>query len=324
MKVLEKIKSELVASIDIETVRIEDKYEDLSEDYKSAWRYKNKQDGKVPSEEELSDLWERTASLYAEFSKVCAISITSMGMKGGLVTKEFYGKDEKALLQAAGRSLDGMIAHNKEYRLVGHAAKYFDYPFLGKRFIINGLDIPVALDATALKPWEQANLCSNELWKLGGTGAGSSLQALCTALGIPVSKVDLVGDEVGAAYFRGELQRIGRYCSHDTIAAYNVIRRFKKESIFLFDDVVFITGYSDDMPQAEVVEIPVLQRLYMSNKLSEDIKGEIKELAAKANLTDEEKEHLKEIIVAHYVTKKDKVAEKKEKIKEVEEYISSL
>lgn len=41
---------------------------------------------------------------------------------------------------------------------------------------------------------------------MGGTGSGSSLQALCTVLGIPVSKVDLVGDEVGAVYFEGILK----------------------------------------------------------------------------------------------------------------------
>jgi hypothetical protein len=41
------------------------------------------------------------------------------------------------------------------------------------------------------------NMDTNELWKSFGTGPGSSLQALCNVLGIPVSKVDLVGDEVG-------------------------------------------------------------------------------------------------------------------------------
>lgn len=325
MKVLQNIKSELVVAIDIETVRITDKYEDLSPDFKSAWEYKNKQDGKVPSLEELSDSWERTASLYAEFSKVCAVSLTSMGKKG-LVTKEFYGSNEKALLQALSTSLNGMTALNQQYRLIGHAAKYFDYPFLGKRYIINGLDIPLVLDATNLKPWEQSNLCTNELWKLAGTGAGSSLQALCTALNIPVSKVDLVGDEVGAAYFKGEYARIGRYCSYDSIADYNVLRVFKKESIFSFEDVTYVLGYSDDMPLTEPTVIPVLQRLYMSDKFPEEVKTEIKNTIDRlnGNMTPEDYENLKEIILAHYIDKKDRVADKKAKIEEVEEFINSL
>jgi hypothetical protein len=59
-------------------------------------------------------------------------------------------------------------------------------------------------------------------------------------LNIPISKVDLVGDEVGEAYFRGELKRIADYCSLDTIATFNVFRFFKKESIFSFEEVVYV------------------------------------------------------------------------------------
>ena len=81
---------------------------------------------------------------------------------------------------------------------------------------------------------------TNDLWKSFGTGPGSSLQALCTVLNIPISKVDLVGDEVGAAYFKGELTRIADYCSLDTIATFNVFRFFKKESIFSFEEVVYV------------------------------------------------------------------------------------
>ena len=47
-----------------------------------------------------------------------------------------------------------MYSANNNYRLVGHAAKYFDFPYLSKRFIINELDIPDILDTVHLKPWE--------------------------------------------------------------------------------------------------------------------------------------------------------------------------
>ena len=76
MKLLRDIPTRHFVAIDIETVRIVEKYEDLSDDWKSAWEYKNKQSGEVPFFEELSDSWEKTASLYAEFSKICAVSVT--------------------------------------------------------------------------------------------------------------------------------------------------------------------------------------------------------------------------------------------------------
>ena len=243
MRVLKTIKSEHIIAIDIETVRVANTFDDLDEGTQGAWEYKNKQDGEIPDFKELSDLWIRTSSLYAEFSKVCAVSIAFLH-EDNLYCREFYGTDEKVILEELAKSLNKMSTKGKKegiiYRLAGHASKYFDYPFLSKRYLINGMDIPELLDSTGLKPWEQNNLCTNELWKAGGTGAGSSLQALCNVFAVPVSKVDLVGDQVGTVYYEGGLDRIGKYCSYDTVATFNIIRKWKKESIFQFDDVVYV------------------------------------------------------------------------------------
>ena len=324
MKILQPIKTSMTASIDIETVRIEDNFKDLSEGYKSAWKYKNKQDGVIPNDTELSILWAKNASLYAEFSKVCAVSLAFMH-KDKLICKEFYGKNEKNLLRVLGSTLNNMIANNKEWRLAGHASKFFDYPFLGKRFIINNLDIPIIIDSTALKPWEQSNLCTNEIWKLGGTGAGSSLQALCNVLEVPVSKVDLVGDEVGAAFYNNELERIGRYCSLDTIATYNVLRKLKKESTFTFEEVEYIKAYTDDateIPEEKIV--PFLQRLYLSKNFNNEAKKEIEGLLKNKEITDVDKTNLKDILLSVYFEKRDKIADKKVKTQEIEEFIKNL
>lgn len=298
MKVLKTIPSNLIASVDVETVRVEDKFEDLSEGFQSAWEYKNKQNGVIPSREELAVLWERTSSLYAEFSKICAVSLTYLDKAGNLICKEFYGEDERGILETLGSTLDNMLKHNPNYRLVGHASKYFDYPYMGKRYIINGMDIPKVLDSTASKPWEQTNLCTNELWKLGGTGPGSSLQALCNALEIPISKVDLVGDEVGAAYYRREFERIGRYCSLDTIACFNVVRKFKKESIFQFDEVIYKVAFP--VPFDEVTPIatpkPVLERIVTEKEIEPEDLKEIKEKTKKA--TKKEKEIIVDMVAS--------------------------
>lgn len=251
MRILNTIKSSRVTAVDIETVRIVEHYKELSDDFKSAWGYKNKQDGRIPSDGVLAVLWENTASLYPEFSKVCAVSLAYLNPEGNLVCKEFYGEDEKGLLESLAVTLNKMIAHDKEYRLIGHASKFFDYPFMAKRYIINRLDIPLVLDPIDNKPWLQTNLCTNELWKMGGT-TGSSLQAMCTALNIPISKVDLVGDEVGAAFYRGEFKRISTYCALDTIATFNVLRVMKQEDTFEFSDVIYFDAFGKTLPIAPV------------------------------------------------------------------------
>lgn len=241
MKKIKNILSSNVIAIDIETVRIKKTFSELSEDFQSAWEYKNKQDGVVPDFETLSSLWEKNASLYPEFSKVVAVSLVYFS-KGKLKCKEYASIEEELILQELSADLNSFQNVIKGVTLIGHSSFFYDYPFLCKRFIINSMDIPSILDESGSSPWEKKLLCTNELWKSFGAfnSSGSSLQALCTCLGIEVSKVDLVGDQVGKAYYDGEISRIAAYCSLDTIATYNVFRKFKKEPTFSFEDVEYV------------------------------------------------------------------------------------
>lgn len=323
MKSVQGIKSELTVAIDIETVRVGDKFEDLSEGFQSAWEYKNKQDGVIPDIEELSAMWEKNSSLYAEFSKVCAVSLTFLH-QDKLYCKEFYGTNEKELLKSLGVTLENMLNSNSSYRLVGHASTFFDYPFLSKRFLINGLPIPNILDSSNAKPWDCKNLCTNTLWKVGGTGAGSSLQALCNVLDIPSSKVDIVGDEVGQSYFRGELERIGRYCSLDSIATFNVFRKFKYEPIFNYEDVEYLKGYVDGQKTEDKgVNQPILKKLFNTKQLTNENKEELKNIFSKNKLTKKDKEIAFNIVKAS-LSDIDINFGKVSNVKEIDEVINQL
>lgn len=326
MKLLKEIPTKFFVGVDIETVRIAEDFGDLSDAWQSAWEYKNKQDGVVPDFDELAKLWKKNASLYAEFAKVCAVSLTFLDVtETKLMCKEFFGENEDELLFNLAEFLNRISSKNSNFRLVGHAAKYFDYPFLSKRYVINGIDIPQILDTAHLKPWESKNLCTNQdIWKMGGTGAGSSLQALCTALDIPISKVDLVGDEVGGAYYRGELKRIASYCSLDTIATFNIIRKIKKESIFSFDEVVYL----DKEAVAEVSEVPLLERIMNSPQITTEDKQELTDLLKKKKVLKKDRPILEEILVRLYVNnemfKADKADVAERKANEIKEILNSL
>ncbi len=328
MKILRGIRTEDIISIDIETVRVGEGFQDLNAGFQSSWEYKNKQDGEIPDYEELEKLWQRSSSLYAEFSKVCAVSLSFLH-EGVLFCKEFYGENEEELLKSLSVTLNNIYAKSRNYRLAGHAAKYFDYPYLAKRFVINGLDIPDILDVTDLKPWEQKNLCTNELWKMGGTGAGSSLQALCNVLNIPISKVDLVGDAVGKAFYNKEHERIGRYCSYDTVATFNVVRKLKKESIFEFEDVTYIVAYSDELVEPTEVEIklPFLEKIYKAVAIDDVTKKTIEDIVKKKKATKREKEVLEDILTSLYVNsemfKSDKPEVKEAKKLEIKQLLNA-
>lgn len=232
MELVRKLDLSKVAAIDIETVRVEEHYKDLPDMLKGSWKYKNKQDPK-----QLAELWVRTSSLYPEFSKVCAVSISYTNKKGELECLEFADKEEKEILDKVCDIFDRLRVAG--YSLAGHAAKYFAYPFLCKRYMINGMQIPAIIDTAHLKTWENPNICTNEIWRAGGTGPGSSLFVLCVALGIPVSKVDLVGDEVGQAYFKDEIDKIKRYCSLDAVSTMNILRKIQGMKPVEFDHVKF-------------------------------------------------------------------------------------
>lgn len=318
MKLLRDIPTRHFVGIDIETVRIVENYDDLTPEWKSAWEYKNKQAGEVPHFEELSGSWEKNSALYAEFSKVCAISIVFLSKNGNPMVKEFYGDDELSILTGLADYLQRMSdsTEGKNFRLLGHAAKYFDYPFLCKRYIINGLAIPTMLDTAHLKPWESRNLCTNQdIWKMGGSGPGSSLQALCTALNIPISKVDLVGDEVGKAFYRKEYGRIARYCSLDTIATYNVVRRIKGETIFQFDEVTYVEDanpVTDKSAPAPLIEnkeeetftkASLVERINNSEQISDKEKKELTDKLSKNKIAKKDLPIIREIVYQLYANK---------------------
>lgn len=321
MKEIKNIDTRYLVSIDIETVRLEDKFSELPELYQNAWEYKNKQAGEVPDQEQLEDLWIRQGSLYAEFSKVCAVSMAFLDSKGEILfCKGLADEDEHKLLSDLTLFLNRISMGNVLYRLVGHASFYFDFPFLSKRYIINGMSIPKILDETDKKPWEKMNLDTNVIWKCGGTGPGSSLQALCVTLDVPISKVDMVGDEVGREYFKGNLVGIRDYCNKDAVATFNVMRRFKGESIFQYEDVVYLDGEDND-ENAEPV--PALIRLLRSGEFTDDIKDEIRKKVDEGEFKGESI-NISEIICAHYQSKNDKVADKGRKADEVAEFVNTL
>ena len=297
MKAIKHINSEHVLAIDIETVRIKENCSELSEDWKSAWEAKNKQDGVVPPYEELEKLWTKNASLSATFSKICAVSIAYLS-KGKLKCKNYVSADERTILKELGKDINLFEKSNPNYTLVGHASKFFDYPFICKRFLINDLEIPNMFDESGIEPWKKKLLCTNDLWKSFGAfnSEGASLQALCTAFGIEISKVDLVGDEVGKAYYAGELVRIADYCNLDTIATFNVFRKFKRESTFRFDEVVYVN-------QGQVLEsVPFLTEIHKSKTLTDYHKKAISEFCEE--LTGSETEDVKKILEAALVDAK--------------------
>lgn len=177
------------------------------------------------------------AVLYPEFGKIVCIVIGYLDQDEKLKLKTLCGRLEKPLLSEAGAIL------SKFQSLVGHNAKNFDYPYLCKRMMINGITIPQVLNIAGKKPWEITLEDTMEMWAYGQFKATCSLDLLAHCLGLPSPKQEISGADVGRIYWdmfkdvKGEelpfdaeekaVKTIGNYCQRDVVTLVNVYRKLK-------------------------------------------------------------------------------------------------
>jgi 3'-5' exonuclease len=223
---LDNIKVEDVLFLDIETVPGSSSYEMLDPVFQTLWEKKSKQ-FRTP-EQAAADVYER-AGIYSEFGKIICISVGMIKEKNpyGFRLKSFYGDDEKALLSEFSDMLYKFCRTNKEVLLCAHNGKEFDYPYIARRMIINGMIIPEILDNAGKKPWEIKLLDTMDLWKFGDYKNYTSLDLLTSILGIPSPKDDIDGSMVAGIYYvEKDLKRIVKYCEKDVLAIGQVLLRF--------------------------------------------------------------------------------------------------
>ena len=237
---LENIKPGDLMFLDIETVPVKPSFDDLDPAFRMLWDKKSKQfrgDGQSPA-----DVYER-AGLYSEFGKVICISagvITDSGPPGFRI-KSFYGDDEKSLLSEFSMMVN-KFAGNRDVLLCAHNGKEFDYPYIARRMLINGLKIPGILDNAGRKPWEIKLLDTMELWKFGDHKNYTSLDLLTSLLGISTPKDDIDGSMVAGIYWNErDINRIVRYCEKDVLAVAQVLLRFMNMPLIEADRVESIT-----------------------------------------------------------------------------------
>ena len=224
---LDNIKVEDILFLDIETVPETSSYELLSPAMQILWDKKSKQ-FRTP-DQKAEDVYER-AGIYSEFGRIICISVGLIRGKNPFVfrLKSFFGKEEKSVLTEFSGMLTKFSRTNKEAILCAHNGKEFDFPYIARRMIINGLIIPEILDNAGKKPWEIKLLDTMDLWKFGDYKNYTSLDLLTSVLGIPTPKDDIDGSMVaGIFYNEDNIQRIVHYCEKDVLAIARVLLRFK-------------------------------------------------------------------------------------------------
>jgi len=219
--------------LDIETVAQSESYDHLDDDWKALWDAKAAVLLRGKEGETAETVYER-AGIYAEFGKIVCISCGCLqGAKEDrkLVIKSFSGDNEKTLLREFAEMLQKWSGDADKF-LCAHNGKEFDYPYLCRRMVINGVTIPEALKISGKKPWDIRHLDTMEMWKFGDYKSYTTLKLLAKVFGIPSPKDDIDGSMVNDVYWiEKDIDRIVHYCQKDVVTLTQVLLRFHCEPL---------------------------------------------------------------------------------------------
>ena len=225
---IQNIPLEKILFLDIETVPQYENWEELDEKEKQLWDKKTSwQRGESLSAEDFYPLW---AGIISEFGKIACISVGMIEKNDTLKLKSFYSENEVELLTNFGNIFNSNRLKN--CILCAHNGKEFDFPWIARRFLINGMMPPTPFQMFGKKPWEVPHLDTMELWKFGDYKNFISLELMAHIFGIPTPKDDIDGSMVAEVYYKEKnLQRIAQYCEKDVLTLANILRKLRQEDL---------------------------------------------------------------------------------------------
>jgi len=204
--------------VDIETVAAEAAYEHLSDTMKAEWNRKAEQ-LRQQDADTYADLYAARAGIYAEFGKVIVISVGIFNtLDNGdteLRIKCISGDHEQELLQNFKETV--LKFDQSKLRMCAHNGKEFDFPYLCRRMLVNGIKLPPALDISGKKSWEIRHLDTMDMWKFGDYKSYTRLELLAALFGVKAAAQEAIdGSDVNQIYHLEKgLNRIASYCKRN-------------------------------------------------------------------------------------------------------------
>ena len=225
---LQNIPLEKVLFLDIETVPQYGNWDEMDESLQKLWDKKTLHQRKDDFTAE--EFYKERGGIMAEFGKIICISVGIIDKSDKIMIKSFAGDDEKKLLEEFGEIFNRPKL--RDVILCAHNGKEFDFPWIARRFLINGMEPPKPFQLFGKKPWEIPHLDTMELWKFGDYKSYVSLELLANVFGIPTPKDDIDGSMVASMYWiEKDLFRIVQYCEKDVLTLANVFRRMRQENL---------------------------------------------------------------------------------------------
>ncbi|WP_431126742.1 3'-5' exonuclease [Flagellimonas flava] len=227
---LYKLNLEHILFLDIETVPQQPEFGQLDEITQQLWAQKTQYQRK---EEFTPEEFYERAGIWAEFGKIICISVGYFTLKGdsrNFRVTSFHGEETELLKQFKQLLKDHF--NQAKHLLCAHNGKEFDFPYIARRMVINGINLPYKLDLFGKKPWEVPHLDTMELWKFGDYKHYTSLKLMAHVLGVPSPKEDMDGSMVREVFYQDkDLDRIISYCELDVVTTAQVSLRLRNETL---------------------------------------------------------------------------------------------
>lgn len=238
---LEHLKIGNILFLDIETVPIWPSYYDVPDPQRVLW---DKKAAYLKKEDETPSTVYQRAGIYAEFGKIVCISTGMIVLQEEhrvLRMKSYYNEVEKDLLSEFSDLLTRLCLKKKDVELCAHNGKEFDFPYIARRMLVNGVGLPAILDVAGKKPWEIRHIDTLELWKFGDHKHYTSLDLLASVFQLESPKADLDGSQVAQVYWQDKnINRIVEYCRRDVITTAQLLLKFKGEPPLQPDDIFIL------------------------------------------------------------------------------------
>ncbi len=225
--------------VDIETVPQYPDYNALPENIKKFW---DKKAARIGKDDETDDEIYHRAGIYAEFGKIVTIAfgyIRKNNDQNVLIVKSITSDGEYTILSKFNKLLDSYF-NTPEHFLCAHNGKEFDFPYIARRSLINGLTPANILNTPGAKPWEVRHLDTLELWKFGDYKHWTSLDLLASIFNIPTSKDEMDGSMVWKVYWQEKnLQKIDYYCRKDVVVLTQLFLKFNNLPVIKEENIIF-------------------------------------------------------------------------------------
>ncbi len=239
---LNDVRKENILFIDVETVPQYKDYGTVPESKRKFWDHKASFLAKT--EEQTPEILYERAGIYSEFGKIICISSGFLKTNEGTVElhiKSMYGHDERAILTQFLEIIKKLAQSPQKWYLCAHNGKEFDFPYISRRLLVNGLQVPGILDVRGKYAKEIQLLDTMEMWKFGDYKSFVSLDLLADIFNIPSPKDDMDGSMVRKVYYEEEnIERIVEYCSKDVVTLAQVVMRYKAEPFIPVENIKMV------------------------------------------------------------------------------------